>query len=121
MSIKAAKFMVSSYIPILGGYISQGFDLVSASIILIKNSIGAVGMMLVVSVVLFPIIKLAVLTLGLKVVSGIIEPITDKRMTDFVYGVSESTGQLIAGVSGCGFAFFIIMLICIGSFNVGLL
>ena len=121
VSIKAAKFMVSSYIPILGGYISQGFDLVSASIILIKNSIGVVGMMLVVSIVLSPIIKLAVLTLGLKVVSGIIEPITDKRMTDFVYGVSESTGQLIAGVSGCGFAFFIIMLICIGSFNVGLL
>ncbi len=119
VSVKAAKFMVSSYVPILGGYLSQGFDLVAASLVLIKNSIGVIGMLVVIGIVLVPIVKLTALTLGLKLVAGIIEPITDKRMTDFVYGVSDCTGQLIAAVAGVGFSFMIMMLMMICTFNAG--
>ena len=35
LSFNAAKFAMSSYVPILGGYLSDGFDLLSASLVLV--------------------------------------------------------------------------------------
>ena len=40
ISIRATKMTVSGYVPIIGGYMSQGFDLIMASAVLIKNAVG---------------------------------------------------------------------------------
>ena len=53
VSIKATRFALKSYIPVLGGYINDGFSLVAASGVLIKNAIGVTGIILAVSVVLY--------------------------------------------------------------------
>ena len=41
VSIRTAKYAIRSYIPILGGYLSEGFDVIMASSVLIKNAVGA--------------------------------------------------------------------------------
>ena len=50
-------FVLSGYVPILGGYLSQGFDLISAGCVLIKNSIGMIGIIAVLYLVLKPILQ----------------------------------------------------------------
>ncbi|MDE5617914.1 MAG: stage III sporulation protein AE, partial [Clostridia bacterium] len=60
ISVKTAKFAMQSYIPILGGYLSEGFDLVMTSVVLIKNSVGIVVVFLVLALIISPIITIII-------------------------------------------------------------
>lgn len=106
-SIKATKYLVSSYVPVIGGYLSQGVDLVRVGMVIVKNALGVSGIIAVILIVLTPAIKLLVLTVGLKLTAGIIEPITDKRLSGFINNVSESVRQLLGAVLGVGFVFIL--------------
>lgn len=104
-SIKATKYLVSSYVPVIGGYLSQGVDLVRVGMVIVKNALGVSGIIAVILIVLTPAIKLFALTVGLKLTAGIIEPITDKKLSSFINNVSESVRQLLGAVLGVGFVF----------------
>lgn len=110
VSIRAAKLTISSYVPILGGYISQGFDLVLASSVLIKNAVGVAGLYLLLGVVLGPVIKIAVFSLGLKLAAAITQPIGDARISNFLTSIQKPFGMLSAILIGAAFMYFL----CIG-------
>lgn len=119
ISIKTAKFALQSYIPILGGYLSDGFDLMLASLVLIKNSLGIVSLLMILSVIALPTIKIAVLSLGLKLASGIIEPICDNKFGKMLHGISTNLTLLIVSLVGVGFMFLLTVMLVIYTFNVG--
>jgi len=121
VSIKAAKFVLSNYVPILGGYLSQGFDLISTGCVLIKNAIGMIGIIAVIFVIMRPILHIVVFTFALKVVASIIQPLGDKRISDFLYSVSNATKVLITSILGMGFVFIISMLLVVVTCNAGVL
>ena len=121
VGIKAAKFVLSGYVPILGGYLSQGFDLISAGCVLIKNSIGMIGIIAVLYMVLKPILQVTVFSFALKIVASIIQPIGDKRVSDFLYSVSNATKILVTTILGAGFVLILTLLLMIVTCNVGVL
>lgn len=96
LSIKTAKYAIKSYIPIVGGYVSDGFSIITASSGLIKNSVGGVGLFLLFSIAISPIINLVIFMLALKFIAGIIEPIGDKQTANFVSEIAKSITMLIA-------------------------
>lgn len=121
VSVKTAKFALQSYVPLLGGYLSDGFDLVLAGIVLIKNSAGLVITLLIVAAVLAPVAEIAVFSLGLKLVSGLIEPFSDERFSAMLSGVSKNLGILIAIVLGVGFMFIVTVMLIVATCNVGVI
>ena len=122
ISVKTAKFAVQSYIPILGGYLSDGLDLALTGIILIKNAFGLVSVLVLFACVAVPVVQTAVFTLGLKLTAGLCEPIcSDKRISDLLYGVSKNTSLLIAAPSGMAFMFIILVMLIIGTCNAGII
>ena len=120
ISIKSAKFAISSYVPILGGYLSDGLDLAVASVMLVKNAVGVGGVILMLSIILSPVIKILVFSLGLKLVAGIIEPIGNKRMSEIVYAISKNLTLLVVAMLGMAFMFFIMMISILLTCNAGI-
>ena len=120
ISIKSAKFAISSYVPILGGYLSDGLDLAVASVMLVKNAVGVGGVILMLSIILSPVIKILVFSLGLKLVAGIIEPIGNKRMSEIVYAISKNLTLLVVAMLGMAFMFFIMMILILLTCNAGI-
>lgn len=121
ISVKTAKFAMQSYIPILGGYLSDGFDLMMASIVLIKNSIGVIGLLMLLSVIVLPTVKIILLSLGLKLASGIIEPISDSKFSKMLSDVSSNMTLLIISLVGVGFMFLLTVMLVIYTCNGGVL
>jgi len=107
VSVRAAKFTMSSYVPFLGGYLSQGFDLIMASSILIKNAVGVAGLYLLLGVVLGPVFKIAILILGLKLAAAITQPLADERISNFLTSISKAFSMLIAVLIGAAFMYFV--------------
>lgn len=119
LSIKSAKFAIASYVPILGGYLSDGLDLAVASVMLVKNAIGVGGVIFMLSIVLAPVLKILIFSLGLKLVAGIIEPIGNKRMSEITYAISKNLTLLIVAMLGMAFMFFIMMILILLTCNAG--
>lgn len=109
ISIKTAKFALKSYIPILGGYLSDGFNLILTSSMLIKNAVGGVGLLLFLVTIISPIIKLAIFSLGLKLVAAIVEPISDNKIPNFLYSVSNLLTMLITCLIAVSFMYLLVV------------
>lgn len=118
VSIRTAKYAIRSYVPILGGYLSEGFDVIMASSVLIKNAIGASGLLLMFSSIISPIVKIVVFILVLKLAAAILEPLTDVRISDFIYSVSKSLSMLIVMILGVAFMYLITvgLIMCTANF-----
>ena len=113
VSFRAAKFAAKNYIPILGGYVSDGLDMVVASSSLIKNAFGAVVMLLVFFMVTRPLISILCVNLGLQAVAAVSEPVVDGKYVKVLGGITKCLNFLAALVIAVAFMFMILTFIAI--------
>ena len=118
VSLRTAKFTVSSYVPIMGGYLSQGMDLILASGVLIKNSVGLVGILIIISSIMAPILEIVVFSLMLKAVSAVLQPLNNNRITGFLHHTSKTITMLSTCIIVVGFMYFLTMGLCVATANV---
>ncbi|MBQ3124886.1 MAG: stage III sporulation protein AE [Clostridia bacterium] len=87
---KTLKFAVGSLVPVVGGFLSDTLDTVAASGAVVKNAVGASGIVMICIICITPIIKLAIMQIMFKLISAITEPITDKRISQMLWDMSEA-------------------------------
>lgn len=114
-----AKFAISSYVPILGGYLSDGLDILTASVVLVKNAIGYTGAIVLCAIVLLPIIKVVVFSLGLRLCASIAEPVGDDRVSSLLTDVAKNVNLLVTALAGVAFLFFLMIMMIIATCNFG--
>ncbi|MGN0771697.1 MAG: hypothetical protein ACI4MI_03825 [Christensenellales bacterium] len=119
VSVKTAKFAVQSYVPIVGGYLSDGFDLMMASFVLIKNSLGLVSLTAIFLLIVSPLVEIIVFSLGLKLAAGVVEPLTNSRISKMLYDLSKNLNVLVAIILGVAFMFIITVMLIIYACNLG--
>lgn len=117
VTYRAAKFAVKNYVPILGGYVSDGFDVVVAGTSLIKNAFGAVTMLVVFYLTVKPLISLLCVKMGLQAVAAVSEPLADARYVKILSGFSKNLTFLSALVVAVAFMFCILTLVAISCAN----
>lgn len=118
LSIKTAKFAIKSYIPIVGSYISDGLYIVLASSSLIKNAVGACGLLLLAGTILAPILQLIIFMLALKLMAGIIEPLGDGKIASFVNTLAKNMTMLISMIVAVSFMYVILTGLVMCSANI---
>ena len=69
LGIKLTKYAIKNYVPILGGYVSEGFDFVKSCAVLIKNGFGIVGIFVLFSIVIKSIILNLIVYFSFKILS----------------------------------------------------
>lgn len=117
ISVKTAKFAMKSYIPILGGYLADGFNVIVASSVLIKNAVGACGLLAIFVTILSPIISIILLSLLLKLTASVLEPLSDGRISSFLFSVSKSLTMLMVILIGFSFMFLLLCALIMCSAN----
>lgn len=117
ISIKAAKYAISNSIPIIGGFIKDGFDLVVAGSILIKNAVGITCVVALFYTIISPLIYIIVFSLLLKISSALIDSISDTRISNLCMGLSKCLSYVTMSMIMVGFMFFIIVILMIISAN----
>ena len=107
---KFTSFFNSSYKWLTG--------LIFASSNLIKNAVGATGLFLLLATIISPLIELILFMLILKLVAGIIEPLGNKQIANFISSLSKSMVLLIALIIGVAFIYFITIGLVMCSANI---
>lgn len=107
ISIKTAKYAIKNSVPVVGGYVSDGFSLILLSSTLIKNAIGAGGLILLLATIIVPVLKIVIFMFSLKFVGAVLEPIADNKISTFVSGIGKSMSLLIGIIVSIAFAYFV--------------
>ena len=117
ISIRTAKFAISRYIPIIGGYLSEGFNLVMAGGVLIKNAIGLSTIIMLFITVLPLIVNLVAFSLMLKFGAAIVQPMGDSNIPSILSGVGKQVSIMAVVIVALLFLFFIFLLLIISTGN----
>jgi len=117
ISLRATKYTISNSIPLVGSLVKDGFDLVVAGSVLIKNSIGLASIIGVFYLILSPIAQMIIFSFLLKFIAGITEPIADKKISDLCVIGSKTLSYLITCILIVGLMIFICVLLMIFSAN----
>ncbi len=87
---RTIKFAVGSLVPVVGGFLSDTLDTVAASGAVVKNAVGASGIVVLSFICITPIIKIGIMQIMFKLISAVTEPITDRRISQMLWDMSES-------------------------------
>ncbi|MCT8976034.1 stage III sporulation protein AE [Clostridium sp. CX1] len=97
VTAKTAKFAVDNFIPIVGKSLSDAISTVAGYSILLKNALSSFGLVVLIVIMLFPIIKLFIMSFLFKLTAALIEPISDSRLVNCI----NSAGSSIVLVTSC--------------------
>ena len=111
---RAAKYAIGNGIPIVGGFLSGGFDLAVAGSVLIKNALGTMSVFLMMAVIFEPIVLLISVNVLLRLTSAITQPFGEGRISDFLGETAENLHYCTAGLLFTAFLYFltIMLLVC---------
>ena len=94
-------------VPGVGDLLGGTAEVALGTAVLIKNSIGIVGMFLCLVLCLAPLLQLAVITLGDKLAAAQVQPVSDKRLTEGNGGVGEGCRMLMNCIFVTGILFLV--------------
>lgn len=84
VTLKAGKSIVSAVIPVVGKILGDAVDTVMGYSNIIKNAVGLIGIIVIISICIKPIINLTVLTITYKLGAALSEPIADKQVVEII-------------------------------------
>ncbi len=117
MSVRSVKFTVGKFVPVIGGYLADGINLIISGGIAVKNALGYTALILLAATVLPVIMKIAVFSLCLRLAAAIVEPLGDKLMSDMLSGIAKTVSLTGAVMAGAAFLYFIFLLIVVSAGN----
>ncbi len=93
---KAAKFAISTFIPVVGKTLADAADTVIGCTLMIKNAAGVAAMIGILLICIVPLIKIIALVGLFKAASALLEPISDSRISNCINDVAGSMLQMFS-------------------------
>lgn len=114
---KATKYVVGNSVPIVGNFLSSGFDMLTSAGLLIKSSVGICGLLLLLAELIQPIILLISFSVILKFVGAVIQPVGEQTLYSLLSDLSKDIEFFIAGLLTVAFMYALIIMLIINSAN----
>jgi len=118
VSVRTAKFATKNFFPIVGGIFADAIDMVIGCSLLLKNSIGIFGAIVVFLICIFPVIKIISIMVIYKIASALVEPLGENKIVKCLNDVGNSLTMIFVCVSAVAMMLFIAITIIIGAGNV---
>lgn len=109
VATKTAKYAVDNFVPIVGKSLSDAVSTVAGYSLLLKNAISSIGLIIIIIIIIFPVIKLLIMAFIYKLTAALIEPISDRRLVDCISAAGDSLILIMSCVISISVMFFIII------------
>ena len=104
---KAAKFAISTFIPIVGKTLSDAAETVIGCTLVIKNAAGVGVMAGILLISVLPLIKIIALAGLFKAAGALLEPISESRITNCINDIAGSMIHIFALSASVAFMFIV--------------
>ncbi|MBE5731462.1 MAG: hypothetical protein E7353_00375 [Clostridiales bacterium] len=117
VGIRIAKFSLSKYIPILGGYLSTGFDFLYTGSVLLKNSVGVAFLFILIITILPTILKLLCFSFLIELLSVISSCVGNGCVVKMMEGIKKCISLAITCIVGLSLTLSVFTVMTVLSFN----
>lgn len=121
VALKTTKFIASNFIPVIGQTVTDAADTILSASLLIKNTIGILGLIIIVLFAVFPAIKIAVLAFIYKLVAALLQPLAPPVLVKALHTISQYMIYILACLLAMTFTFFLTIVIIVAASNIPLL
>ncbi|MBO8159206.1 stage III sporulation protein AE [Thermosyntropha sp.] len=111
VTLRATRFVTDNAIPVVGKMFSDTIEVTAGYIVLLKHAVSVYGVLIIIGIVIFPVLKIAAIALIYKVASAIAEPLGDARIASVLEIMSAHLFLMMAAVAAVALMFFIMITI----------
>lgn len=109
VTAKTAKYAVDNFVPIVGKALSDAVSTVAGYSLLLKNAISSAGLIIIIAIMIFPIIKIFIMAIMYKLVAALIEPVSDGRLVNCIGSAGDSLILVMSCLISVTVMFFIMI------------
>ena len=121
VSIRTAKFITGNFIPVVGRMFTDAADTVISASVLLKNTVGIAGVVILLLIAIFPALKILVIAFIYKLAAAILQPLGGGPVIQCLDIISKSIMYIFAALAIVSIMFFLSMTIIIAAGNVTLM
>jgi len=116
--LRTAKFATDAFVPVVGGMFSDALEAIVSSSLLIKNAVGIAGVVVVLSIMLMPLLKILCIALIYKLAGAMIQPVEEGQVAGCLNDLGNSLLSVFAVVATAGLLFFFTLAIVVAVGNI---
>lgn len=90
MTAKTAKAAVSNFIPVVGKVLGDTVDSVIGCGNILKNSVGIIGVIVIIGIIFVPVVKILILWISFKLTSAVCEVVADNKIVKLIDNIADS-------------------------------
>lgn len=120
VAIKAAKFLSSTFIPVIGKMFADAVEVVAGSSLLIKSVMGIIGLLGIFLICIYPVLKITAIVFMYRIGAAVVQPVSDERLTSCLDDLASGLTLVGLAVGLTGLMFFInlTIIVSLGSVTV---
>lgn len=106
ITLRTAKFITGNFIPVLGRMFTDATDTVISASLLLKNTVGILGVAILICIAAFPAIKVLSLAFIYKLAAAILQPLGGGPVITCLDVISKSVIYIFAALAIVSLMFF---------------
>jgi stage III sporulation protein AE len=118
-ALRTAKYFSSTFLPVVGGPISDTMEMAIGCSLVVKAGLGVFGLGLIILITVFPLLKVLAVALIYQLTGAAVQPLGNHRLADALQMVSGTFLNVFGAIAIVGLMFFIAIAILVGIANFG--
>ena len=118
IGIRTAKFVTGNFIPVVGRMFTDAADTVIGASLLLKNTVGIAGVVILLIMTAFPALKILLIAMVYKVAAAILQPIGAGPMIKCLDIISKNIIYVFAALAIVSLMFFLTVTVIVAAGNI---
>ncbi|CUH97437.1 hypothetical protein P22_3567 [Propionispora sp. 2/2-37] len=118
ITLRTAKYATATFIPVVGKMFADTVELVMGASLLLKNAVGIFGVLAILMICVWPLLKIFSLIVIIKLTGALIQPMGDEKMAKCLDLMGNNLLLVFGGVLTAALMFFLAITMIIGVGNV---
>lgn len=121
VTLRTAKFVTGNFIPVIGRMFTDATDTVINASVLLKNTVGLAGVLILLLITIFPAIKIVMIAFIYKIAAGLLQPLGGGPVIACLDIISKSMMYIFAALAIVSLMFFLSITVLITAGNITLM
>lgn len=121
ITVRTAKYITSNFVPIVGRMFADATDTVMGASLLVKNTIGLAGVVILLMICIFPAVKILTLAFIYNLSSAVMQPLGNSPIIECLSIIGKNLILIFAALATVGLMFFLAVTIIITAGNISVM
>ena len=118
ITLRTAKYITGNFVPVVGRTISEAADTVMSASLLVKNTVGLSGVIILLFICAFPALKILSLAFIYNFSAAIMQPLGNSPIIESLNTIGKTLIYIFAALATVGLMFFLAVTILVAAGNI---